>query len=363
MSSKLLADDILKYRGGLANNNLLEILKNMENYDDMVTCCSESPYIDIQNASSYLNRFKNKFTVLDLNIQSLNAKFDTFMVFINELSSSDFFFSAICIQETWIRDSTVHTHNFDIPNYSAVFLPAVCSSHSGLVIYVHESFRYKIIDALNPSTDWESLFLEIDGGGLYRKLTLGNIYRPPRDRNSDIENFITTFTPFISNLANSTNDCVITGDFNIDLLKIESRSLYSEYIELIYSLSFIPTISLPTRLSRKKATLIDHIFYKSASKSNTTNGGIIVSNISDHLMPFICLDKNVKRAILPKTVSYQTSDTKSINNFVTAVGQIDFSSHINADLNTDPNITYEVLKSLLVNSVNVHLPFKSEKIQ
>ena len=172
MISNDLAHDMLRYRGGIKNNDLLEILKNMENLDETLNCCSESPYIDMQAVDSYLVRFKDKFSVLDLNIQSLNSKFDSLLVFLNQLASRNFHFSAICLQETWINNKGI-LNSFNIHNYHVVHLPG------GLVIYVHKSFQVKEINLYSASSLWEAIFLEINGGGLKRKLFLSNIYRPP----------------------------------------------------------------------------------------------------------------------------------------------------------------------------------------
>ena len=48
----------------------------------------------------------------------------------------------------------------------------------------------------------------------------------------------------------------------------------------------IPQITLPTRFSRKKATLIDHIFSKFPTNCEKSNSGIIVTKLSDHLPYF-----------------------------------------------------------------------------
>ena len=307
MTSHILANDILRDRGGVTKNNLLEILKSMDNFDETISSCSESPYIEIENAVSYLKNYKDKFVVLDVNIQSLNAKFDSFTLFLDSLASHGFYFSAICVQETWVNEG----YNFDtlhIPNYQTVFLPSTCSSHSGLAIYLHNSYQYKELDLYSSSPIYEGLFLEIQGGGLLKKLTLGNIYRPPRDRNSDLRAFFDLISPILSTITKSHNDCILTGDFNINLLNIESRLLFSEYLDLMYSFSLMPSVNLPTRLSRRNATLIDHIFCKFSQAAHLLDGGIIVSNISDHFMPFICLNKQRISKKPPKTISFQVSD-------------------------------------------------------
>ena len=350
---------ILDHRGGLTKNNLLNILKNIDNFDEMITSCAASPYVELEEMSSYMEPFKTNFTLLDINIQSINAKFDSFVTFLEDLSKQDFYFSAICIQESWVDSNVVDVETFKLPHYNIISLPPTCSSHGGLIIYLHEAYSFKELNIYKNSTSWEGLFLEISGGGLHKKLKLGNIYRPPRDRNGEIESFLNEFTPTLSSMTNSSSDCIIAGDFNIDLLKMETRSHYAQYLEIMYSFSLMPTVTLPTRLSRRNATLIDHIFCNTTSQN--VNGGIVISNISDHFMPFLCLNIQSQRISPPKSISFQPSDTLSINRFITAINNTDFESHMSSDISQDINTNYNKLQSIIKEQISTHLPFKTVK--
>ena len=351
-------DDILRFRGGYDRNNLLNILKDIDNYEELVSTTSESPYIEPSNVPAYLENFKKQFLILDINIQSLNAKFENLQTFLGSLAEEGISFSAICIQETWISPSTFPSTNFEIPDYTSYFLPASCSSHSGLVVYVKNTFQVRDLNLYKNSQVWEGQFLEISGGGLQRKLSLCNIYRPPRDRNRDIQIFLNEITPVISTVSNMYADSIIAGDFNLDLLKIDSRILISDYIELMYSHSYSPSITLPTRLTRRNATLIDQIFCKSSSN---VQGGIILSNISDHLFSFICVDLQQTFGVPPKTVSFQQCDTESVNKFVNAIENIDFSAHISTSPNSNPDTNFEIVKSLIDDCLSQYLPYRTVK--
>ena len=163
MTSQTLANDVLRNRGGVTKNDLMQILKNLENFDETISSCSESPYIDIQDVAPYLERYENEFVVLDVNIQSLNAKFDSFTLFLDEIASHNFYFSAICMQETWVNEN----HNFDtlhIPNYQTIFLPSTCSSHSGLAIYLHNSYQYNKLDLIHHHLYTKGCFLKFREG-------------------------------------------------------------------------------------------------------------------------------------------------------------------------------------------------------
>ena len=81
------------------------------------------------------------------------------------------------------------------------------------------------------------------------------------------------------------------GDFNIDLLKYESCTYSKEFLNDLYSATFFPTISKPTRVHGDSATLIDNIFLNNVMFSSLR--GNIVSDISDRFSQ-VCLLYNYK---------------------------------------------------------------------
>ena len=69
------------------------------------------------------------------------------------------------------------------------------------------------------------------------------------------------------------------GDYNIDLLKVNDLKFNEEYFHDIFSAGYIPTITLPTRLS-VSSSLIDNIF--TINLSNDISACILNVHISDH---------------------------------------------------------------------------------
>ena len=67
------------------------------------------------------------------------------------------------------------------------------------------------------------------------------------------------------------------GDFNMDLLKIESCSYSQKLFQSLQSLTVLPAIK-PTRPHGRSATLIDNIFLNNFD--NLALGGNIVSDVS-----------------------------------------------------------------------------------
>ena len=70
------------------------------------------------------------------------------------------------------------------------------------------------------------------------------------------------------------------GDFNINLLSVQSNGLCSDYLSLINSYNLLNTILRPTRVSNTSFTLIDNIWFGSCA--DLSKSGIIMSNITDH---------------------------------------------------------------------------------
>ena len=77
--------------------------------------------------------------------------------------------------------------------------------------------------------------------------------------------------------------CIISGDFNINLLNYLNSSSQS-LIDLLTTLSFLPLIDKPTRITDSSATLIDNIF---CNILPCPKSGILLSDITDHF--WVCL--------------------------------------------------------------------------
>ena len=354
-----LATDLLQHRGGLNSNCLSTILQSPDDLDSAISISSTSPYIDASNAVTHLKCHKNSFTVLTLNIQSLHAKFDRLNDFINELSAENVFFSAICLQETWLSGRDVDTTTLNLPNYQSIALGASVSKHGGLIIYLHESFRYKILDMYTASNIWEGMFLEISGQNLKQNIILGNIYRPPRDKNEDINNFIEEYCRILAKIHGKRRDVILAGDFNIDLLQVKNRNAFGEYLDQMFSFGFSPILTLPTRFSKHKATLIDHIFCKSSDQMNRCRGGIILKALSDHYPAFVALKGKLTQKRPPKRITISNTSPQAFERYKAEISSQNFSSILDENINHDPTPNLEIINSVLVTAKNKFLAPKT----
>src|SRR6218665_3259114 len=110
-----------------------------------------------------------------------------------------------------------------------------------------------------PTSPIESIFVNVSTP-CGKPLTKGVIYRPPNTDpaafNVDLENIL----PLLSDAGQS---CHICGDFNLDLLKVETHRHTSDFLNVMSSYLFRPLIEVPTRFTLSSATLIDNIFTNS----------------------------------------------------------------------------------------------------
>ena len=64
-----------------------------------------SHYLAIEELSIHLQTVGN-FNILSLNTQSINAKFDALVAFLEIAKQQNVHFHAICLQETWLSENS-----------------------------------------------------------------------------------------------------------------------------------------------------------------------------------------------------------------------------------------------------------------
>ena len=127
------------------------------------------------------------------------------------------------------------------------------------------------------------------------------LYRQPANEN--IARFLLLLEKWLEKYDKRSNQIIITGDTNLDLLKFETHNKTSEYLDLLTAHGLLPNITKPTRIKHTSATLIDHIF----SPISDAYSGILLSELSgshgytDHY-PVFCMIEATKQPLTnPKT--------------------------------------------------------------
>ena len=118
-------------------NDLNHILSTFVDSEHEIATFCDSSYITISDIQSIIKNHDKEFSILSLNTQSINAKFDKIYAIVNSLSSLGHYFGAICLQETWLRNDA-DISLFNIPGYRLIHQGSKCTKHGGLIIYLNE---------------------------------------------------------------------------------------------------------------------------------------------------------------------------------------------------------------------------------
>ena len=88
---------------------------------------------------------------------------------------------------------------------------------------------------------------------------------------------------------------MITGDFNVDLLRPDLPQLQvKQYMDMLESLNLHQHVTRPTRVTASSTTLIDHITSNIPRRITYTNV-LPCPSISDHDAPYACVNIRATR--------------------------------------------------------------------
>ena len=249
-------ETFLQTSGGIEINSLNNVLdsNDLENNDnEHIQLIGHSSYYDKTKFENLIQSPQKCFSILSSNIQGISAKFDELKIFIEEIHEKfNFEFSAICLQECQVKENDLNLlSNYTLNNYHMFpqgYPRKPCSTKGGLIVYINEAFKGTQIKSLNTFSTWEGQIIKVSDGALQRPINIVNVYRAPKVKNDDYYQFIQELNPLLPSLENENSECIISGDFNIDLLKIHDKVAFSEFFDLMTENSFYPKITLPTAL-------------------------------------------------------------------------------------------------------------------
>ena len=152
--NKFIDDDELS-----ESTSLTHLLNGEDNTDcDDINVIKHSPYFT-ESDFHKLHSSKGSFSVMSLNCQSINAKFDEFQLFINRINKFNPI-GAICLQETWTSESD-DISLYEISNYNLFHRGKLCCNHGGLFIYVHNIFKAEPTHFDFSCTNWEGYCVKL----------------------------------------------------------------------------------------------------------------------------------------------------------------------------------------------------------
>ena len=307
-----------------------------------VTC---SAYDPDQLKAPYDN---HNFSLLHANIRSLNKHHDDLTAL---LSTTGCYWDVIGCTESWLHEYSP-TEVLGIEGYNLYFDNRPARQGGGACLYVKNSLPAKVLHDLDIDDDHsQSVFIEINNNG--KKLIVGVIYRPP-------DSILNTFLSKLDDLLHTINmlncDCILFGDTNVDIGK-ETRAK-NDFMNILHSSSFFPTINMYTRVTPISNTIIDNFITN--IQNTTLTSGVIHHDISDHYPIALFFGTGKRPPSHPKTIKTQVINEKTIH-------------HLNANLLakpwdalyscTTPDAAYDTLIQFISESITDSIPVKIVKTQ
>ena len=174
----------------------------------------------------------------------------------------DFKFDIIALSETKLKKNTKSVKRINLNEYFYEDTPTEAEK-GGTILYISKSYDYKRREDLEiyESKSIESTFVELILPKKKNKI-IGCIYK---HHNITEKQFIDSLIPVIQKIRRENKKCFLAGDFNINLLNINSNHDSNLFFEETTGNGFMPLITLPTRITARSKTLIDNIFYNEFS--------------------------------------------------------------------------------------------------
>ena len=147
------------------------------------------------------------------------------------------------------------------------------------------------------------------------------------------------------------------GDFNRDLLQVNTKKTWLEYME---SFGLEQIVKSPTRITDHSETLIDHIYCNNLS--NVLSTKVPILGLSDHFPVFVTRKLN-SSSVLKK--SHHSISYRSFKNFNEAEFINDLSSTPwdVIKIFDDTNDIVESWSSLFLDIIDKHLPLKQHRVK
>ena len=219
---------------------------------------------------------ENAFSVLHLNIRSLNKNFESFAELYKSLS---FKFSIICFSETWSNDENLDKNSlFQLEGYSLLHENRKYRRGGGVAIFVHESLCYtKRNDLCINFETIESVSTEISNNDV-KDIIFNIVYRSPDGNLEVCEKY---FQSILSKNSIKNKSVILAGDFNINVLDFDQNKKVQNFVNLMFQFGLVPTPNKPTRVTNKTMSATDHTITNSIY-NNDFKTEIIRTDISDH---------------------------------------------------------------------------------
>ena len=146
----------------------------------------------------------------------------------------------------------------NIPGYNRILVYRKTGT-GGEALFILNNLNVDVCADLNAfaNDNFECVFVKLSSSTFKTKV-LRSVYRPP---NSNLDLFMSDFESVLDHCNLFGVECLIAGDFNIDLLKYDTHRGTGLFLDCLHEHVLVPLITKPTRFTSDSTTLIDNIFF------------------------------------------------------------------------------------------------------
>ena len=320
------------------------------NYIGLFDGQTNDSYVNIDTLNNViLNEVNVKaFKIIHVNIRSLPAHGDEFVAYLDTLKLN---FDCVCFSETWLNAGR---HIEDLfPDYMAFHsMREPGRLGGGTSIYLHNRYVATHMPEISCNLDHiECVFIKIKLP--QSTLVIGSCYRKPISSNASA--FINDISRKISSLDNEYMK-ILCGDWNFDLLQMETDSVSAEFMDTMLSLGLVHTISKPTRITDSSVTLIDNIFI---SNNLHYSSGVLPYQVSDHFPIFALIhDIHAKQNTVDE-IKYRLINNSTLDNLAASLLNYSFDDILNSQ---DIDFCIEKLHNILLSEFYANCPVITKRI-
>ena len=181
-------------------------------------------------------------------------------------------------------------------------------------------------------------------------------YRPP---NANYNVFIKEYISLLKKLNKLKQHKIILGiDHNLDLLKAHLHKQTNQFLEKNLELDLVPSISKPTRITRKTTTLIDNVLM-SQSLHDQIHPHLIVEDISDHL-PILIILKDLNKSVRGNNyIKSRNLNTSNLDKICNDIRRHDWNTLLS---NNNASQGFTTFYKILCDTIDKHAPETVKRI-
>ena len=219
----------------------------------------------------------------------------------------------------------------------------------GTGILVHKTLRSKIRKDLEVDTKtFEHTVIEIKTDNSNLLAVSG--YRPP---NSNTKEFLSEYKQAVKIWQKLKYHELIVGlDHNLDFLKSEKHPNTQSFLEFNLDSDLMPTITRPTRVTQKSATLIDNVFISKKLQNNFASS-ILIDDISDHFPSIVFLQNQKICKKEPLKIRTREINDAKIAELKDTLDKVNWEDRLDE---SNANDAFDIFHTLLVETVESIIP-------